>query len=112
MRVVIGNGAAHLEFVLPNAFIFADDFGVYQHPPDGYYEVVVDGGLLLAELALIISLSGILVLIPTFLSQAKEAIYDANHSPEQPATVAFWSALRFTAGIGCCSPHYRLGALA
>jgi len=65
------------EIVIPHAFLFSMDFGLYSSSirtgvnPDSRlvrYKVEVDDGRLLAELVLIASLTGIVVLVPRFKS--------------------------------------------
>jgi hypothetical protein len=45
------------------AFLFAPDFGIYIHPNGTVLPTVVDGGQLLAELVLIASSTGILIVV-------------------------------------------------
>jgi hypothetical protein len=75
MRFLIEGGNTTPEIVVPHAFLFSEDFGLFsssartgvnQDSRLMHYKVDVDSGRLLAELVLIASLTGIIVLIPRF----------------------------------------------
>jgi len=70
------------EIGVSHAFLFSEDFGIYTSfrpagtNPNGdvlHYLVEVDAGQLLAELALIVSLTGIFILVPSFRGQKQTA---------------------------------------
>jgi hypothetical protein len=73
IRFLIEGGNTTPEIVVPHAFLFSEDFGLFSSSartgdnPDSRlirYKVDVDSGRLIAELVLIASLTGIIVLIP------------------------------------------------
>jgi hypothetical protein len=55
---------------IPDAFLFSPEFAIYRAPGSAVFPAEVDGGRLLAQLVLIGSLTGVLVLVPS-LRQCK-----------------------------------------
>jgi hypothetical protein len=56
---------------VPHAFLFSPDFGIYHGPNGWVFPAEVDGGRLLAELVLIGSLAGAVILVPSLLQSKR-----------------------------------------
>ena len=60
----VQEGGRLTPYDVPHAFLFSPDFGVYRAPGSAVIPAEVDGGRLLAQLVLIGSLTGFVLLVP------------------------------------------------
>jgi hypothetical protein len=60
----VQEGGKLTPYDVPRAFLFSPDFAVYRAPGSAVFPAEVDGGRLLAQLVLIGSLTGVVLLVP------------------------------------------------